>query len=184
MRAYAIDDIKNFAYDVLCRIKTDSVPVFLCVGCDKYICDSLAPIVAEILKKKYDIYAYVYGGVDYNINSINLMRTIRYIETEHPRSQIILVDATLGDNIGSIIVTDGSYAGMGRVLPIRKVGDFSILGVVAKKAKELHLNSTRLKIVTDLANAISRGIAMAMSVVSTKVGANFVQNSKYYEKNL
>ncbi len=178
------DEIKAFAYDIYSRLKANSIPVFLCVGCDKFVCDSLAPIIAEILKKRYNIYAYIYGGLDYNINATNLMQAIHYVETEHPHSQIILIDATLGSDVGDMIVTDSSYAGMGRILPIRRVGDFSILGVVARRAKELHLSTTKFKIVSDLAQAIARGIAMAMSVVSTKIGSNFGQNSKYYEKNL
>lgn len=186
MKKYGQSDgeIKQFAYDVFCGLDGMCLPVFLCVGCDKYVCDSLAPIIAEILRKKYNIRAYVYGGLDYNINATNLMSAIHYIETEHPYSQIVLIDATLGDDVGSIILTDGSYAGMGRILPIRKLGDFSILGVVAKKAKELHLNITKMKIVSDLAHSIAKGIAMAMSVFSTKIGQKFTQNLKYYEKNL
>ena len=155
--------LKDFAYDILKRLHLDRKPVFLCVGSDKYVCDSLAPIVSEMLTKKYNIDAYVYGGLDYNINASNLSQAINYVETEHPFSQIILIDATLGDNVGRIIVTNGSFAGLGKVLPIRKIGNFSILGVVNKKVKTFDLNSTRLKIVLSQAKFISKGIAMAIS---------------------
>ena len=178
------EEIKAFAYDIFSRLKGNKMPVFLCVGCDKYVCDSLAPIIAEILKYHYNIPAYIYGGLDYNINARNLMQALHYIEVEHPLSQVVLIDATLGQDIGKILVTESSFAGMGRVLPIRRLGDFSILGVVAARAKELRLNATKMKIVSDLAHSMARGIAMAVSIFSTKVGVNFVQNLKYYEKNL
>lgn len=165
MKEYVIDDmsIKDFALDVLKRLHLGRKPVFLCVGSDKYVCDALAPIVSELLTKKYNIDAYVYGGLDYNINANNLSQAINYVETEHPYSQVILIDATLGDNVGNVIVTNGSYAGLGKVLPIRKIGNFSILGVVNKKVKTFDLNSTKLKIVYNEAKFIAKGIAMAIA---------------------
>ena len=164
MKEYSIDgvSIKDFAFDILKRLHLGKKPVFLCVGSDKFVCDSLAPIVGEILTKKYNIDAYVYGGLDYNINAYNLTQAINYVETEHPYSQIILIDATLGDNVGKVVITSGSFAGLGKVLPIRKIGDFSILGVVNKKVKTFDLNSTKLKLVLDEAKFISKGIAMAV----------------------
>jgi putative sporulation protein YyaC len=168
LKEYSLDNLslKNFALDVLKRLNLGEVPVFLCVGSDKFVCDSLGPIVGEMLTKKYNINAYVYGGVDYNINANNLSQAINYVETEHPRSQIILVDATLGDNVGNVVVTNSSFAGLGKVLPIRKIGNFSILGVISKKTKTFDLNTTKFKIVLDLAKFISKGIAMAVDVHS------------------
>ena len=168
MKEYSLDDLslKNFALEILKRLHLGKIPVFLCVGSDKYVCDSLAPIVGELLTKKYNINAYVYGGLDYNINANNLAQAINYVETEHSCSQVILIDATLGDNVGKVIVTNGSYPGLGKILPIRKIGNFSILGVVNKKVKTFDLNSTRLKIVMDCANFISKGIAMAIDIHS------------------
>ena len=171
MEEYSLDNLslKNFALDILKRLNLGEIPVFLCVGTDKYVCDSLAPMVGELLTKKYNILAYVYGGLDYNINANNLSQAIRYVETEHPRSQIILIDATLGDNVGKVMITSGSYAGLGKVLPIRKIGNFSILGVVNKKVKTFDLNTTRLRIVVDCANFIAKGIAMAVDISSKSI---------------
>ncbi|MGN0961227.1 MAG: DUF1256 domain-containing protein [Christensenellales bacterium] len=156
------DDLKNFAYELMRNLRKGYYPVFLCVGSDKFVCDSLAPIVAELLRKKYNIKAYVYGGLDYNINASNLVQAVNYIETEHPYSSLVLIDATLGNNVGSIRLTNGSFAGLGRELPIKKIGQISILGVVGRKGKNFDLNSTRLKVVTDLAQFISQGCAMAV----------------------
>ena len=161
MSTFDLGNIKNFAYEIYNRIGGDECPVILCVGSDKFVADSLGPIVAEMLVKKYNIPAYVYGGLDYNVNATNLSVVYNYIECEHPRKQIIVVDATLSESDG-VIVTDGCFAGMGKILPIKKLGDFSILGVVGRKGKMFKLNTTRLREVKEVAAFISKGIAMAL----------------------
>ena len=168
------EKLKEFALEFLKKIKLYGRPVFLCVGSDKYVCDSLAPMVAERLKKTYNVNAYVYGGLDYNIDGTNLMEAVNYIETEHPNSFLVLIDATLGDDVGEVKITEGSFAGLGRTLPIRKIGTLSILGVVARKGKDFSLNSTRLKVVVELAEFISTGCAMALDFLD----ASFVPNSR------
>jgi len=178
VKEYELDELslKDFAYDILKRLHLEKKPVFLCVGSDKYVCDCLAPIVSEMLTKKYNINAYVYGGLDYNINASNLTQAINYVETEHPFSQIILIDATLGDNVGKVIMTNGSFAGLGKVLPIRKIGNFSILGVVSQKVKTFDLNSTRLRVVLSQAKFIAKGIAMAIEEYSKRRINNLATN--------
>jgi len=114
--------------------------------------------------------------LDYNINASNLTQAINYVETEHPFSQIILIDATLGDNVGKVIMTNGSFAGLGKVLPIRKIGNFSILGVVSQKVKTFDLNSTRLRVVLSQAKFIAKGIAMAIEEYSKRRINNLATN--------
>lgn len=157
-------DIKMLAYEIYKNLDAESEHVFLCVGSDKFVCDSLAPIVAETLKKKYDIKAYVYGGLDYNITAQNLTQTINYISTYHEGAQLIIIDATLGDALGEIKLTKGCYPALGSTLPKRSVGDFSILGVVGKNSGDFNLNSTRLKVVAGMAGEISLAIALALFV--------------------
>lgn len=153
------DGQKEFVYSLLEKLRGKEMPIFLCVGSDKFVCDSLAPIVGEMLTKKYNIPAYVYGGLDYNINAHNLVQAVNYIETIHPKNPIFLIDATLDDNIGSIKLTDGGYAGMGRIMPLKKIGNYSILGVVGHRHKEFNLNSTKLSLVMKMAEFISLGVA-------------------------
>lgn len=150
---------KEFVYSLLNKLRGKEMPIFLCVGSDKFVCDSLAPIVAEMLTKKYNIPTYVYGGLDYNINATNLVQAVNYISTIHPYNPIVLIDATLDDNVGKVKLTTGGYPGMGRIIPLRKIGDLSILGVVGKKYKNFDLNSTKLGVVLNLAKFISVGVA-------------------------
>lgn len=157
-----LDGLKSFAYELVGSLRGNKNPIFLCVGSDKFICDSLAPMVAELLRKQYKINAFVYGGFDNIINAHNLTEAVNYIETFHPNSTIILIDATLGENVGKIRFTKGSYAGLGRSIPIKKIGDYSVLGVVGRNGKNFNLNSTRLKLVDSLAKFIAKGCAMAM----------------------
>lgn len=153
----------RFAYDLREKIRGCGVPVFLCVGSDKWVCDSLAPMVAELLRKEYNVRGYVYGGLQYNINAHNLMEAVNYIESVHGDGSCILIDATVGENVGTIQMTEGSFAGMGRCLPIRKVGGISILGVVARGKRDFRLNSVRLGGVVALSRFIAKGCYLAVS---------------------
>ena len=157
-------NIKELAYEIYRNLDKGREPVFVCVGSDRYVCDSVAPIVAESLRNRYNIRALVYGGLEYNITAENLSFTLNYIATQHPRSQVILIDAALGEMLGEIKVTKDGFPALGRTLPIVSSADFFILATVGKKSADFNLNSTRLKVVVDMANLIAKSIAMAMSV--------------------
>lgn len=158
------EDLFEFSYELLNKIKNSGKePVFLCVGSDKYVADSLAPIVAEILKKEYNLKSFVYGGLDYNVNGTNLMECVSYIETIHPDNMIIVIDATLDKNIGDVYIREGCFAGMGNCLPIKKLGAISILGVVGRKVANFNLNSIRLKVIMDMARFIALGCYLAVN---------------------
>jgi len=110
-------------------------PVFLCVGTDRVVCDSLGAITGELLKNKYNINAYIYGDLDFNINAENLEKTIGHIKKIHPNSPIVLIDAILGnlDEVGFVkYYPQGAYA-KGEFHKGVYVGDYSILAVVGAK---------------------------------------------------
>ena len=156
------EDLFKFSKAILGKIRGRGKPVFLCVGSDRYVSDCLAPIVAEMLKTTYNIPAIVYGGVDYNVNATNLMEVVHYIETMHEDATIILIDATLDTNIGEIILSDNAFAGAGKCIPNRKLGDIAILGVVGRRVANFNLNSTRLKVVMQMAKFIAMGCYLAV----------------------
>lgn len=157
-------NLKQIAYELFSRLNPYKKPVFMCVGSDKVIADSLAPMIAEMLKKKYNISAYIYGGLDYNINASNLVTCYNYITTIHSDCEVILIDASLGDRVGEVSIGSGAYAGANNVVPIKKMGDISILGVVGKKSNDFRLGYVKLKEIVDMAEVIAKAIAMAMSV--------------------
>ena len=156
-------------YRELCKT---NCPIFLCVGSDKFVIDSLAPIVAEKLKLEYNVPAIVYGGLSYNINRSNVMEAVNYIETMHSNSSIILIDASLGDNIGEIELKKGVFAGLGRCIPNRKIGNISILGIVGRKVADFNLNSTRLRYIVDMADFIAKGCYLAINKWYRKLNEN------------
>ena len=156
------ENLFKFGYELLKKIKGRDKVVFLCVGSDKFVSDSLAPIVAEMLKRVYNIPAIVYGGIDYNINATNLMEVVHYIEAMQEDAMIILIDATLDVNVGEVIIRDGAFAGLGKCVPNRKLGDIAILGVVGRRYANFNLNSTRLKVIMQMAEFISKGCYLAV----------------------
>lgn len=156
------EEIFEFGYAIYKKIRGQRQVVFLCVGSDRFVSDSLAPIVAEIMRHTYNIPAIVYGGVGYNVNATNLMEVVHYIESRYEDALLVLIDATLDTNVGEVIIRDSAFAGVGKCLPNRKLGDVAILGVVGRRVADFNLNSTRLKVVLDMAEFIAKGCYMAV----------------------
>ena len=104
---------KSIALDLTGFIlKRSQMPVVLCVGCDKVVGDSLAPLVGSMLKTKYNIPVYVYGDLEYNITAQNIKNMVNKVKIWHDGAPIIVVDATLGDidEIGNIKYYHGGCA--------------------------------------------------------------------------
>ncbi len=144
-------------------LKCDHTPVVLCVGCDRVTGDSLAPIVGELLTRKYNLPAYVYGNMDYNVTAQNLHDTIGKVKSWHPHSPVIVVDAILGeaDEIGLIKAYEGGCFPAGAYNKFTsKIGNYCVLGVVESKgvSRLTFLASVRLKIVTRLAQKIAKSV--------------------------
>ena len=140
-------------------------PVFLCVGTEKVVADSMGAIVGEILKKKYKINGYVYGDFDQNVTAKNLQQIIKDIKLSHPYSPIVLVDGILGesDEVGQIkYYPQGAIPG-GEFNEGVLVGDYSILAVVDTKGISGMniLNSVRLSTILNMAEFIAESIARA-----------------------
>ena len=155
-------ELFKFGYEIFKKIKGCREVVFLCVGSDRFVSDSLAPIVAEMLRSTYNIPAIVYGGIRYNVNATNLMEVVHYVEVRHEEALVILIDATLDTEVGKVVLTNSAFAGAGNCLPNRKIGDISILGVVGRKVANFNLNSTRLNLVLDMAEFIAKGCYLAV----------------------
>ena len=152
-----------FGYEIYNKLKGMKEPIFLCVGSDKFVIDCLGPIVAEKLKNQYNIPAIVYGGLGYNVNRTNLMEVVNYISVMHSNSSIVLIDATVDKSVGTVKITGAAFAGLGKCIPNRRIGAVSILAVVERKIANFNLNSTRLKLVVDMAEFIAKGCFLAVN---------------------
>lgn len=137
-------------------------PIFICIGSDLVMGDSLGPLVGTLLKEK-NIRSYVYGTLNFPITAKEVEYARTYLKQMHPNSISIAIDAAVGDSedVGLIrILNKGLKPGLGVDKNLGIVGDLSIIGVVAgKSVKNYHLfNLTRLNLVYKMAETIANGI--------------------------
>lgn len=135
----------------------------ICIGTDRYIGDSLGPLVGTMLEK-LNIECPVFGTLENPIHAVNLKKQLTYIEYAYPNHKIIALDACLGseENIGYIQLKNGClYPGKGVGKKLPAVGDVSIVGIVDSCDHEefFFLHNIRLNLVMKMAEVIARGIA-------------------------
>ena len=139
-------------------------PVVLCIGSDLAIGDSLGPVAGTLLKKRRDFRGYVYGTLKNPVTAKEVKYVGEFLRRSHPNSKIIAVDAAVGEDsdVGLIKVTDGALRpGSGANKRLGRVGDVSVLGIVAKKSAFSYslLNLTRLNMVYNMAEIVADAIA-------------------------
>ena len=156
---------KNAEKEMSCGIEEVlryRTPIFVCIGSDLVLGDSLGPLVGTLLRKK-NKNALIYGTLNYPITAREINYAREYIKTAHPNSLIVSIDAAVGteDDIGLIKIKDsGIKPGLGVDKDIEEIGDISIIGIVASKSKNHNnlYNLTRLNLVYKLAETIANGI--------------------------
>ncbi len=157
--------IKSFylALELLAKIGKYEQIIFLCLGSQRIVFDSLAVRVADNLKHLYNIDTYVYGGTDCNITRNNLNEYIDMISIHHPLSKIVVIDCALGESesVGLIKVFGcGTEAGAAFHDETQFVGDYSIIGIVGEKNTFIkNLLLTDRTFVHDMAKVIAGGIS-------------------------
>lgn len=139
-------------------------PVILCIGSDLAIGDSLGPVTGTLVRKRLKgSGAYVYGTLKNPVTAKEVKYINDFLRKTHPNAPVIAIDAAVGDDsdIGLIKVAGGALKpGSGANKRLGKVGDVSILGIVAGKSSFSYsvLNLTRLNLVYAMAEAISDAI--------------------------
>ena len=141
--------------------------VFLCIGSDRYVGDSLGPLVGTMLEDSQAPYK-VYGTLKDPVHAFNLKGTIKEINRQFTEPLIFSIDASLGtkEEAGSVIFKEGPLKpgkGIEKVLP--SVGDYHFAGVVNyidPLPTSQFLNDTRLYTVMTLAQAIVKVITGAL----------------------
>lgn len=140
-------------------------PVIICVGSDLSVGDSLGPVTGTKLKEKLKgLNVYVYGTLSKPITAHEIKYTEEFIRTTHPESPVIAIDAAVGvaGDIGLIKIARRSLKpGSGANKKLAKIGDVSIMGIVAEKSLFNYslFSSTRLNIVYKMAEIIAEGVA-------------------------
>ena len=139
-------------------------PVILCIGSDLAVGDSLGPVTGTMLTRLPSAgRGYLYGTLRQPVTAREARYLTPFLRRTHPGAPIIVVDAAVGEerDIGIIKVSDGGTrpgAGTNKFLP--KVGDVSILGIVAKKTpfSTALFQLTRLRVVYRMAEIVSRAV--------------------------
>ena len=140
-------------------------PVIICVGSDLSVGDSLGPVTGTKLKEKLrGLNVYVYGTLSKPITAHEIKYTEEFIRRTHPDSPVIAIDAAVGvaGDIGLIKIAKRSLKpGSGANKKLAKLGDISIMGIVAEKSLFNYslFSSTRLNIVYKMAEIISEGVS-------------------------
>ncbi len=166
---------KNFTFSSFNKLSADGIyqaliecnpqnkrPIFICIGSDLVLGDSLGPLVGTFLKNK-NVQSYVYGTLNFPITAKEVEYARTYLKQMHPNSIAIAIDAAVGEagDIGIVKVIDkGLKPGLGVDKNLGSIGDLSIIGVVAEKSlKNYNLfNLTRLNLIYQMAESISDGI--------------------------
>lgn len=137
-------------------------PVALCIGSDLAVGDSLGPLVGTMLKEN-GFCGYVYGTLKNPVTAKEVKFAGDFLKKTHPRSKVIAIDAAVGEetDVGLIKVSDFPLRpGSGANKRLGKMGDISILGIVARKSAFSYslLNLTRLNLIYRMAERISSGL--------------------------
>lgn len=133
--------------------------IFLCIGSDRYIGDSLGPLVGSMLNERNLPYQ-VYGTLEEPVHAFNLKDTLKIINRRFKNPLIFSIDASLGamEQVGYVIFEEGPLIpgkALEKILP--EVGDYNFKGIVNyidPLPKTQFLNDTRLLTVMTLSKAI------------------------------
>lgn len=166
-KSYSFSIFSNYAKDGIRQSLSECVPlskkpIFICIGSDLVLGDSLGPLVGTFLKNK-NVKSYVYGTLNFPITAKEIEYASTYLKQMHPDSMSVAIDAAVGseDDVGLIrVINKGLKPGLGVDKNLGIIGDISIVGIVsAKSVKNFSLfNLTRLNLVYKMASVIAEGI--------------------------
>lgn len=133
--------------------------IFLCIGSDRYIGDSLGPLIGSMLNE-CNIPYLVYGTLEEPVHAFNLKETLKIINRRFKNPLIFSIDASLGtmEQVGYVIFEEGPLIpgkALETILP--EVGDYHFKGIVNyidPLPKSQFLNDTRLLTVMTLSKVM------------------------------
>lgn len=158
---YAKDGISEGLNNI---VRSELKPIFVCVGSDLVLGDSLGPLCGTVLKRNM-LGTYIYGTLNQPITAKEIKYVKENLKQMHPNSIIVVIDAAVGEeeDVGLIRIIDkGLKPGLGVDKNLEEIGDVSIIGVVAAKSgSNFNLfNLTRLNLVYKMAETIAAGIQL------------------------
>ncbi|MDF2590605.1 MAG: sporulation protein YyaC [Clostridia bacterium] len=140
--------------------------VFICIGTDRATGDCLGPLIGyKIQDMKYNK-VHVLGTLDNPVHAKNLEEHLKELKN-YQNPFIVAIDASLGkfERIGFVNIKEGPLSpgsGVNKSLP--QVGDMHITGIVNMSGfmEIMVLQNTRLNLVMNMANIVSKGIKYNM----------------------
>ena len=141
------------------------MPTILCIGSDLSVGDSLGPVTGTKLKEKLQgLNCYVYGTLAKPITAHEVKYMNEFLQATHPDSPVIAIDAAVGiaGDIGLIKLGNRALKpGSGANKRLQKVGDVSIMGIVAEHSVFNYslFSATRLNIIYKMASIIAEGVS-------------------------
>lgn len=141
----------------------DNDIVFLCIGSDRYVGDSLGPLVGTMLIEN-EVPFHVYGTLEEPVHAFNLKGILKKINKQFRKPIIISIDASIGNKnqVGYVMFKEGPLIpgkALEKILP--EVGDYHFVGFVNyidPLPTSQFLNDTRLFMVMNLAKTIVKVI--------------------------
>jgi len=181
-------EYKRFVWEfsnILNRNKQNKNIIFLCIGTNKVIGDSIGPIVGTNLKKdlknnlkfkgnlNFDNNIKIIGDMSNNISYNNIEDNIKNLKNTSKDNFVIVIDSALSseNNIGKIFVHN---RGLKYAESLKRnneiIGDMSIKAVVGKNTQNRFKNFKILKNISfqrviTMSNIVSKGIIDAMCLV-------------------
>lgn len=148
--------------------------IFLCIGTNSCIGDSLGPQVGEILSKQIqNRNIQVYGNLRNNLHHENICNVLNKINYQINMPYVIVVDSALSheEYIGNIIINKKKMI-IGEALKKKeyKIGNISIKGIVGKNNRNIEENINTLKnvpseTIAKLSKGISNQILQALPII-------------------
>lgn len=161
------ENITSLGFDLCSEmLKSEVLPVFMCVGTSKVISDSIGPLVGHLLVEKYNINTFVYGNLKNNITSENVSFYHDFVTRTHKHAKVFVIDSALGElcNLGLVKFNKGGvYVGGQFSENSQLIGDYNMLGIVNTTGINslLFLKSTKLQSCLELAHYIAASIHYA-----------------------
>ena len=166
MQAEIVKLTKSLEERIL-RIGTEySNLIFLCIGTNKVVGDSIGPIVGNSLKCMENDFVQIYGTIENTLNFRNAKEIIERLQVDSMNPFFVTIDAALSEsnNKGDIVLSEG-YIKIGKALQksICFYSNVNIKCVVGKSYKEKERNLTELRKVSlqetiKMADIVSNGI--------------------------
>ncbi len=145
--------------------------IFICVGSNKIVGDSLGPMVGLKLTKKLNTKVSIIGTMSEPVNYINIKKITQNIKSNYANPCIISIDSAMGKNedIGKVIVNwGGTVLGKAVNKGIYFNSHINIKGIVAKCNEDIlinlqELNSISVIKIEKLSNIVSEGISQVIN---------------------